>query len=188
MTNASAAAALPAAPIPAAIDPAFAIHQAAQRLLPHLERGQRVDAASLRAAMEAAFDASDASGAWGWKTAYDACEAASVLFLRKYGKALLRKAGSPAAALPMLARVTGLLPTHTRRSTESEAFQQFSTPIPLGLIATTAAFGRHRPSLRLRRACWWIAGAKRVGRDPRWPFGASLPRHRCHTFRRCADR
>ena len=56
MTNASAAAALPAAPIPAAIDPAFAIHQAAQRLLPHLERGQRVDAASLRAAMEAAFD------------------------------------------------------------------------------------------------------------------------------------
>ena len=139
MTNASAAAALPAAPVPAAIDPAFAIHQAAQHLLPHLESGQRVDAASLRAAMEAAFGASDASGAWDWKTAYDACEAASVLFLRKYGKTLLRKAGSPVAALPMLARITGLLPTHTRRSTESEAFQQFSTPIPLGLIAATAA-------------------------------------------------
>ena len=55
---------------------------------------------TLRAAMEAAFGASDAAGAWDWKLAYDACEAATVLFLRKYGKALLRKAGSPARALP----------------------------------------------------------------------------------------
>jgi len=41
--------------------------------------------------------------------------------------------------LPMLARVASLLPTHTRRSEESQAFQQFSTPIPLGLSACTAA-------------------------------------------------
>ncbi len=33
----------------------------------------------------------------------------------------------------------GLLPTHTRRSEEAQAFQQFSTPIPLGLAAITAA-------------------------------------------------
>ena len=52
-----------------------AIIAAAQQLLPHLERGQRIDAAILRTAMEAAFGASDASGAWDWKTAYDACEA-----------------------------------------------------------------------------------------------------------------
>ena len=139
MSHASATAALLAAPVHAAVDPAIAIHQAAQRLLPHLEQGQRINAAILRAAMETAIGASDASGAWDWKTAYDTCEAASVLFLRKYGKTLLRKAGSPAAALPMLARIAGLLPTHTRRSEESEAFQQFSTPIPLGLIAATAA-------------------------------------------------
>ena len=37
-----------------------AILAAANLLLPHLERGQRVDAAALRAAMEAAFGASDA--------------------------------------------------------------------------------------------------------------------------------
>ena len=49
------------------------------------------------------------------------------------------KAGSPAAMLPMLAKIASLLPTHTRRSEESEAFQQFSTPIPLGLVACTAA-------------------------------------------------
>ena len=126
-------------PLAVAPDTASAIFAAAQFLLPHLERGQRVDAALLRGAMEAAFGASDAAGAWDWKTGYDACEASSVLFLRKYGKALFRKAGSPAACLPHLAKVAGLLPTHTRRSEEAQAFQQFSTPIPLGLAAVTAA-------------------------------------------------
>jgi hypothetical protein len=33
--------------------------------------------------MESAFGASDADGGWDWKTAYDACEAATVLFVRK---------------------------------------------------------------------------------------------------------
>ena len=41
--------------------------------------------------------------------------------------------------LPMLAKIAGLLPTHTRRSEESQALQQFSTPITLGLAASTAA-------------------------------------------------
>ena len=39
----------------------------------------------------------------------------------------------------MLAKVASLLPTHTRRSEESQALQQFSTPIPLGLAASVAA-------------------------------------------------
>jgi predicted RNA methylase len=112
---------------------------AARRLLSHLEHGRRVDAAILRAAMDAAFGATDSSGAWDWKAAYDACEAATVLFLRKYGKALSRKAGSPAGALPQFAKIASLLPTHTRRSEESQALQQFSTPIPLGLAALCAA-------------------------------------------------
>ncbi len=120
-------------------DTATAILAAAQILLPHLERGQRIDAPTLRHAMETAFGASDAAGAWSWKTAYDACEAATVLFLRKYGTALFRKAGSPAAILPQLGKVAGLLPTHTRRSEEAQTFQQFSTPIPLGFAAMTAA-------------------------------------------------
>ncbi|NKK70051.1 methylase [Rhizobium leguminosarum bv. viciae] len=118
---------------------AVALFRAAQTILSHLERGERIDAAILRLAMEDAFGASDASGAWNWKTGYDACEAATVLFLRKYGKSLLRKAGDPASALPMLTRIAQLLPTHTRRSEESQNFQQFSTPIPLGLAAVTAA-------------------------------------------------
>jgi hypothetical protein len=116
-----------------------AIIAAARHLLDHLERGERVETAILRAAMEAAFDASDTSGAWDWKAAYDTCEAASVLFLRKYGKALFRKAATPAARLAALSKIIGLLPTHTRRSEESQAMQQFSTPAPLGLAAMTAA-------------------------------------------------
>src|SRR6516225_3571474 len=138
MTNAPAsAAARPAAPSPTPTSTAVA--QAAQLLLQDLERGRRIDAGILRTAMETACGASDAAGAWDWKTAYDACEAATVLFLRKYGKALLRKSGSPGAALPMLAKIADLLPTHTRRSEESQAFQQFSTPVTLGLAACTAA-------------------------------------------------
>ena len=68
---------------------ASAVVRAARPLLTDLEPGRRIDAAGLRRAMEAAFNASDASGAWNWKTAYDACEAATVLFLRPawYGHA-----------------------------------------------------------------------------------------------------
>jgi ParB-like chromosome segregation protein Spo0J len=139
MTYAYAIATVPVAQVSAAVDKAHDIHQAALLILPNLERGHRIDAVVLRGAMEAAFGASDATGAWDWKTAYDACEAATVLFVRKYGKALLRKAGSPAASLPMLAKIAALLPTHTRRSAEGQAFQQFSTPAPLGLIAVSAA-------------------------------------------------
>ncbi|MDH1271386.1 strawberry notch family protein [Rhizobium pusense] len=135
------AAASATAPLPLAPDAdiSAAIFAAARLLLPRLERGQRIDAATLRGAMETAFGASDATGAWDWKTAYDACEASTVLFLRKYGKALFRKAASPATVLPQLAKIVGLLPTHTRRSEEAQSFQQFSTPIPLGLAALTAA-------------------------------------------------
>jgi predicted RNA methylase len=115
------------------------ILEAARLLLPDLERGRRIDAGVLRSAMETAFGASDAAGAWDWKTAYDACEAATVLFLRKYGKALFRKADSPSSRLAALTKIAGLLPTHTRRSEESQALQQFSTPVTLGLAACAAA-------------------------------------------------
>jgi hypothetical protein len=141
MLHASIPAAAPAAPIAptSGLASATAILAAAERLLPYLEQGCPVDATILRSAMEQAFGASDASGAWDWKSAYDACEAATVLFLRKYGKALFRKAASPAARLTALTKIVSLLPTHTRRSEEAQAFQQFSTPIPLGLAALTAA-------------------------------------------------
>ena len=129
----------PATLAQAPVAPASAIMAAAGLLLPVLERGQRVDSATLRSAMETAFCASDASGLWDWKAGYEACEAATVLFLRKYGRAIFRQSDAPSARLAALSKITGLLPSHTRRSEESQALQQFSTPIPLGFAALTAA-------------------------------------------------
>lgn len=120
-------------------DPAPAILAVAEALQPDLSQGFQIDALRLRLEMERAFCGSDADGAWDWKLVYEAGEVALVLFLRKFGRALLTRAGSPAALLPILAKVSGLLPTHTRRSEEMERFQQFSTPLPMGLVALAAA-------------------------------------------------
>ena len=120
-------------------DTAAAIVIVAQSLQPDLAQGFQIDALRLRLEMEPAFGGSDAMGAWDWKLAYEAGEAALVLFLRKFGRALLARAGSPAALLPILVKVAGLFPTHTRRSEEMERFQQFSTPLPMGLAAVAAA-------------------------------------------------
>ena len=133
----SAMFASPSAPV--APDRASAILHAARLLLPALERGQALDAAILRAAMEAAFGTTDAAGIWVWKDAYEACEVAQVLFLRRHGAAMRARAGSSPGMLAMLARLAALLPTHTRRSEESVALQQFSTPIALGFTASAAA-------------------------------------------------
>ena len=46
---------------------------------------------------------------------------------------------TPTARLAALSKISGLLLSHTRRSEESQALQQFSTPIPLGFAALTAA-------------------------------------------------
>src|ERR1700681_351262 len=138
----SAAATVAAPPsVPAVSQPetGVALVAAGGLLLADLERGRAIDAHVLRTAMIDAFGGSDAQGAWTWKTAYEACEAAQILFLRKFGPVMRGRAVSPSAFLAMLAKVAGLLPSHTRRSEESQALQQFSTPIELGFAASTAA-------------------------------------------------
>jgi len=127
-------------PVPSAlptVPTASALIAAAQALLPMLARGQSVDARALREAMISALGGSDAEGVWAWKDAYEACEVAQLLFLRRFGPAM--RARSAPAQLAMLGKVAALLPTHTRRSEESQALQQFSTPIPLSFVAATAA-------------------------------------------------
>jgi len=115
------------------------LHRAALDLLPILERGARIDAATLRAAMVAAFGASDADGGWDWKQAYDACEAAEILFLRRHGPAIVRSSSDPQARLRLVERIAALAPTHTRRSEAGQAMQQFSTPPAFALVAAIAA-------------------------------------------------
>ena len=140
MMTSSALATAPACPSSfptAAPDRAAALLAVARALLPNLEAGRPIDAPVLRAAMVDTFGATDAEGAWGWKDAYEASEAALVLFVQRYGAAL--SARPAATQLAMLAKVAGLLPSQTRRSEESQAFQQFSTPVTLGLAAARAA-------------------------------------------------
>jgi hypothetical protein len=108
-------------------------------ILPLLEAGRPFDTAALRAAMTGAFGASDAEGGWDWKAAYDACEVAQILLLRRYGAAPAVRKLTPIAQLAMWQRLAGRIPTHTRRSLESQAMQQFSTPLPLAFVAAHAA-------------------------------------------------
>ena len=55
-----------------------ALLAAAHTVLPVLEAGRALDAHALREAMSDAFGATDARGAWVWKDAYEAAEAALV--------------------------------------------------------------------------------------------------------------
>ena len=148
--SAPAAAARPAAAVTALAAPATAspskpsaLLAAAAALLPILETGRALDAPTLRKAMTGAFGASDAQGAWLWKDAYEAAEAALVLFLQHYGRAMRREAGpgsdGPAAMLRMLETLAALEPSQTRRSEEQLRLQQFSTPLPLAYAALQAA-------------------------------------------------
>ena len=94
-----------------------------------LSQGRAVDACALRAAMEDAFRRLGQHRRIGvWKDAYDACEAAQVLFLRRYGSAI-RRPGPPATPCwPCSPGWRRSLPTQTRPLEESQALQQFSTP------------------------------------------------------------
>lgn len=113
--------------------------QAAKILVPVFEAGKPIDAAALRAAMEDAFGASDTSGAWVWKDAYEAAEVTQILMLWRYGALMKRQAVSPQAFLSMIERLAGPAPSHTRRSEDSVRMQQFSTPLPLAAIVAQAA-------------------------------------------------
>jgi predicted RNA methylase len=120
-------------------DRASRILAAASPILAALEGGKPLSHSILRDALSSPFQGTDAEGAWSWKDAYEACEVAQVLFLRKYGRAMRDRASGPEALLAMLTRLADLIPTQTRRTGESQAFQQFSTPLPLAFVAAQAA-------------------------------------------------
>ena len=137
---------------PSAIDPPVspvrpvagdALFAAARTLLPLLEAGRELDPAILREAMTVAFGASDAEGGWVWKDAYEAAEAAAVMFLQRYGHGMRHSAGAGPEGqrrmLAMLEAVAALEPSHTKRSEEQVRLQQFSTPLPLAWAALQAA-------------------------------------------------
>ncbi|MBO9111923.1 MULTISPECIES: bifunctional class I SAM-dependent methyltransferase/DEAD/DEAH box helicase [Rhizobium/Agrobacterium group] len=117
---------------------AEALLKAAEQIASRLEHGKAVTSGDLRQLMMEALGGSDAEGLWLWKDAYEAAEAAQVLFLRKF-RSIVSRGQSPRSTLAMLTRLATLVPTHSRRSEESQALQQFSTPIPLAYVASRAA-------------------------------------------------
>ena len=160
MSQVLTADARPHAPRSTAPTKEAALFEAAKALLPVLAAGRPLDKNALRDAMTRAFGATDAEGAWLWKDAYEAAEAAVVLFLKRYGRAMRRRAGAgpegPAAMLAMLQKLSSLEPSHTKRSETQVRLQQFSTPLGL---AYAALQGRRYPARRRR------SGAERRDRD-----------------------
>jgi hypothetical protein len=165
MSNVSLSAAAPAplrslAGVPADASPALPRQRTFFSLI------SNVAAASMRLSCAPrwrhAFGGSDAAGAWDWKTAYDACEAATVLFMRKFGPCAFGH-GRVAGCRAVHARQDrGLLPTHTRRSEESQALAAILDAARARVCrrqrccdhpgrSRARAFGRHGPARHLRR-------------------------------------
>ena len=128
-------------------DRATALFSAAQVLTQTLAKGKSLTTDLLRDALTGAFGDTDANGAWSWRDAYEAAETAVILFLHRFAPAMRRKADTPEKMISMLERLAALEPSHTRRSEEQLARQQFSTPLVLAYAALRAARIRRSDSV-----------------------------------------
>ncbi|MCY4029674.1 MAG: strawberry notch family protein [Acidobacteria bacterium] len=121
-------------------EPGRAVAEAARNLVSVLEAGRPLAAPIVTTALHDAWRRLEPSGrSWNSKLCYDAAEAATVLFLRRYGRAMRDQAATPEALLAMVERVAALEPTHSHRSEHQVAFDQFSTPLALACAAFLAA-------------------------------------------------
>ncbi|MDI1328231.1 MAG: strawberry notch family protein [Brevundimonas sp.] len=143
----SAPRSLPLFADPATTDAPANILAAARTLALHLARSRPLDRRLVSGVMTTAFGGSDAEGVWGWRDAYDAIEAATVLQIRRLGPQVARLEDAPAGIAALLAAVSALGLTHSRRSEEQVALDQFSTPPQLAAMAVLA--GQIRPGDRV---------------------------------------
>ena len=88
----------------------------------------------LNAAMQRAFGANDATGAWTQRQSFDALEAAVSLWVMQ-----APKEGDPKTELANIASMVARLPTQTVRSEEQYALQQFSTPADIAWLSAYLA-------------------------------------------------
>ncbi|WP_412103262.1 strawberry notch-like NTP hydrolase domain-containing protein [Pseudooceanicola marinus] len=85
---------------------------------------------SLARLMRETFGGSDAGGAWSWRMAYDAMQAAAVL-------QVVQRTGQDALTSAEL--LASRVLTETRRSEQQIRLQQFSTPLPYAALVARAA-------------------------------------------------
>ncbi len=112
---------------------------AARSLLPHLARARVLERRQVAAAMITSFGGTDAEGVWNWRDAYDAVEAAMVLQIRRLAPQVGRLEDAPAEIAALLAELSELGLSQSRRSEEQVALDQFSTPPALAVLAVAAA-------------------------------------------------
>ena len=124
---------------PSGTDRPANILAAARALVTSLARSRPLDRRLVADVMTTAFGASDAEGGWTWRDAYDAIEAATVLQVRRLTPQVARLEDAPAEIAALLAGVSALGLTHSRRSEEQVALDQFSTPPRLAAMAVLAA-------------------------------------------------
>lgn len=107
---------------------------AAKAIAAVLRQGDGLDRPGLLRTMETVYGSTAADGHWSLRDAYDVLELAQVLHL-----ATLHLPQESAECLAALTALTASLPTHSVRSEEQIALQQFSTPAAIGYLAALAA-------------------------------------------------
>lgn len=122
--------------------PADPVLLVARRLCDFLRAGEPIDARLLRDLLASTTGRSAADGGWSMRHAYDALELAQVLWAGSAGAGM--DLSSPSDALIALIDLGRRLPTQTVRTEDQLAFQQFSTPAPIGWLMSVAA--QLRPS------------------------------------------
>jgi hypothetical protein len=143
---------LPLKPAPAAARPPLlrAAERLTERLSGRLLTSVALGASFVSRVMTDAFDGSDAAGAWTWRQAYDACEAASLIALRRGAAGETRD--DPAALFRLAEEIAARLPLQSKRSETQNRLGQFSTPLPTAVILACAARLR-RDEMVLEPSC-----------------------------------
>ena len=113
----------------------------ARTIAPIIAGGEPITRRKLSTMLTERFGASDATGAWSMRDAYDALEAAQALAFGRHDRLALDHAGALAELQDLVATINGL-PTQTYRTEEQIARQQFSTPITLAYLVARAASAR----------------------------------------------
>ena len=125
--------------VPSGDDRPLNILASARALSTQLARSRALDRKLVSSVMTTAFGGSDAEGLWSWRDAYEAIEAATVLQIRRLAPQVRRLEDAPAEIVGLLAAISALGLTHSRRSEEQVALDQFSTPPELAALAVLAA-------------------------------------------------